>query len=390
MNIIDSHPWLAERYRRLLMWGWRRLKGIDPEKVVFSCFQGRAYGDNPRFISERLHERYPKAKIVWLFNRAALNRLQGKLPDYIRCVEYKRHGALMELATARVWVDNFTKHSFLRWPKGRQFYVQTWHGDRPIKKICYDIGIPGDRRIEERCDRVVSGSEFGERVYRTAFRYRGAFIGEGCPRNDMLVKNDPKQRRRIRESLGVGEEIRLLLYAPTYRENTAVIPRRAQMDLARTLNCLEMTTGDQWVCLYRAHYLSEGIDLQAVKDRIIDVTAYPEMSELLLAADMLLTDYSSCAFDYILTGRPALFFASDWEEYLSTRGVYFDIHDAPLMLAEDQEGLEGLIRELTPERIRQNCQSLREYFGCHETGRATDAVCDYIIERLGSKQRIED
>ena len=387
MNFMDSHPWIAERYRHLVMWAARTFRGIDPYKVVFCSFQGRSYNDNPRFISERLHERCPQAKIVWLFNKAALKKLEGQLPDYVRPVEYKRRAALEELATARVWVDNFTKHNFLRWPRGKQFYVQTWHGDRPIKKICYDLEIPGDRRIEERCDRVVSGSEFGEKVYRSCFRYSGEFIREGCPRNDMLVESDPEERRRIRETLGVGEDTGLLLYAPTYRENENVIPKRAQMDLGRTLDCLEEVSGKRWVCLFRAHYLSGGIDLEAVKDRIIDVTQYGEMNELLLAADVLLTDYSTCATDFILTDRPALMFVADWEEYLSTRGVYFDIHDAPLLLAEDQDALEKLIRSLTPERVRENCKALREYFGCYESGRATDAVCDYVLDCLGGPAR---
>ena len=383
MGFIDSHPWLAERYRRLLMWAGRRMKGIDPDKVVFCCFQGRSYSDNPRCVSERLHERCPQAKIVWLFNQAGMRQVTDQLPDYVRPVAYKRRAALMELATARVWVDNFTKHSFLRWPRGQQFYVQTWHGDRPIKKICYDLELPGDRRIEERCDRVVSGSTFGERVYRSAFRYRGEFIRAGCPRNDALVRNDPAERRSIRQSLGIGDDTGLLLYAPTYRENARVVPRRAQMDLERTLNCLQARTGRPWVCLFRAHYLSEGIDLEAVRDRIIDVTGYNEMTELLLAADVLLTDYSSCAFDFILTDRPVLFFVADWEEYLSTRGVYFSLQDAPLLAAADQEALEALIATLTPETARQNCAALRKWFGCYETGHATDAVCDYIIECLG-------
>ena len=390
MGRIDRYPRLARLYRRLVVWGSRTVKGIDPYKVVFCCFQGRSYGDNPRVISERLHQRCPRAEIVWLFNREGMPRVRDALPDYVRPVYYKSKESLYELATARVWVDNFTKHDFLRWPKGKQFYVQTWHGDRAIKKICYDMEIPGDRRIEDRCDRVVTASEFGEKMYRTAFRYRGEYIRAGSPRNDILVKNDPAEAKKIRAKLGVPEGARLLLYAPTYRENSEVVPKRAQMDLDRTLRCLERTTGERWICLFRAHYKSAGIDLEAVKDRIVDATRYEDMAGLLLAADMVLTDYSSCALDFILRDLPALFFIADWEEYLSTRGVYFDVRKAPFMTAANQDELEALIRGLTPEKARQNCAAIREYFGYYETGRATDAVCDYIIGRLGSAKRLPD
>ena len=387
---IDRYPKLASAYRYLLVRFGRLFKGIDPEKVVFCCFQGRSYGDNPRVISERLHELRPQTKIVWLFTREATNRVKDTLPDYVKPVYYKTKYAFLEQATARVWVDNFTKQRYLTLRKGKQFYIQTWHGDRAIKKICFDLNLPGDKsRVEEKCDRVMTGSTFGEGLYRTAFRYRGEYIKAGSPRNDILVRNDPEERRGIRERLGVGPQTGLLLYAPTYRESERVLPKRLQMDLDRTLRCLEATTGKPWICLFRAHYKSAGIDLEAVKDRIVDVTKYEDMSELLLAADMVLTDYSSCAMDFIIRDMPALFFTPDWEEYKADPGVYFDMHEAPFMTASNQEELEALIRGLTPEKARENCAAIREYFGYYETGRATDAVCDYIIERLGSSKRIK-
>ncbi len=81
MGIIDKNPKIAELYRRLTVWGSRTLLGIDPNKVVFSCFGGRSYGYNARVISERLHERCPDAKIVWQFSRDNLARLSREVPD---------------------------------------------------------------------------------------------------------------------------------------------------------------------------------------------------------------------------------------------------------------------------------------------------------------------
>ena len=388
---IDRYTHLASAYRYLLVRFGRLFKGIDPEKVVFCCFQGRSYGDNPRVISERLHELRPQTKIVWLFTREATARVKDTLPDYVKPVFYKTKYAFLEQATARVWVDNFTKQRYLTLRKGKQFYIQTWHGDRAIKKICYDLNLPGDsRRIEEDCARVCTASAFGENMFRTAFRYRGEYLKAGSPRNDILVKNDPAQAKAVRRKLGVPEGTRLLLYAPTYRDNEKVVPKRAQMDLNRTLKKLEAKTGENWLCLFRAHYLSQGIDLEAVKDRIVDVTKYEDMSELLLAADMVLTDYSSCALDFIVRDLPAIFFIADWEEYKAARGVYFDMHDTPFMLAHDQDELEALIDGLTQEKARANCTAIRDYFGYYETGRATDAACEYIISKLGSTKKMKD
>ena len=385
MDLTTRFPQLTKLYRKTVFQTARTLRGIDPNKVVFSCFKGRSYGDNPRCISERLHERCPQAKIVWLLNNTMLKAWAGRLPEYVTPVYIRSRRAFEELGTARVWVDNFTKYNFLHPAKGRQFYMQTWHGDRAIKKICYDMETDGAYRIEEECDVVLAASDFGQRMFRTAFRYKGPYLTEGSPRNDILVKNDPADAARVREKLGVGPDDGLLLYAPTYRENEKIVPKRAQMDLPRTLRCLEEKTNKRWICLYRAHYKSEGIDLDAVKDRIVDATAYEDMAELLLAADMVLTDYSSCALDFILRDKPALFYIADWEEYISTRGVYFDVREAPLLTAATQEELEALIDGLTEAQVLENCAAIREYFGYRETGRATDAACDYIMERLGAR-----
>ena len=380
-------PFFARIYQALLVRHTRRVNGIDPNKVVFCCLRGRLYGDSPRMISERLHQRRPETKIVWLFNDTTLKRTRGKLPDYITPVRFRAHRAFKEQATARVWVDNYTKPNSLRPVRGKQSYIQTWHGDRAIKTIGYDTSVSRAFRVEELCDRVVTGSKFGENMFRTAFRYKGEYIAAGCPRNDILVRNDPEEIRSVRAKLGFDEGTKLVLYAPTYRENSEVVPKRAQMDLERTLRCLEETTGQPWKCLFRAHYHSTSIDLEPVKDRIVDVTGYEEMSELLLAADMVLTDYSSCALDFILRDLPALFFIADWDEYVSTRKVYFDIRKTPMMTAADQDALEALIRGLTPEKVRKNCAEIRDYFGYYESGHATDAVCDRIIELLDGAQK---
>ena len=377
------------RENRLTLQLSRALLGIDRNKVVFQSFNGRSYSDNPRVISERLHERRPQTDIVWLFrfNEEAKSQMKN-VPDYVRCVnKYSRKGWL-ELGTARVWVDNFTKDQLLRgFPRDRQFYVQTWHGDRPIKKIGNDAADIG-YRLEQDCSRVVTGSEFGMRMYRTAFQYQGEYLNVGAPRNDILVRNDPADAARIRAKLGIPENAKLLLYAPTYREDRGKVQKHSQMDLVRVLDLLERN-GEKWLCLYRAHYLSEGIDMEAVKGRLVDMTRYGDMSELLLISDMLLTDYSSCATDYCLLDRPVFMYMSDYDEYMASRPSYYDPHDTPLLIAHSQAELEALILRTDAAAAARNCRAIRDYYGMNETGHAADAVCDYIIEKLDGPRRMK-
>lgn len=364
-----------------------RTFAFDSKSVVFSSFSGRSYSDNPRCISEMLHEICPQAKITWLVGNP--DELRSSIPDYITLMKRFSPQASFALGAARVWVDNFTKQNYLPPKKGKQFYMQTWHGDRAFKKIGYDNDIREryrlEYRIEEECDVLLTGSTFGERMFGTAFRYQGACLKNGAPRNDILVRNSPSEIAAVKAKLGIDPAIKLLLYAPTYRETTSVVPKEAQMDLLRTLEHLNKTTGEKWMCLYRAHYLSSGIDLKSASDKLIDMSQYDNMSELLLIADMLLTDYSSSAMDYCLLDRPVLLFQSDIEDYLAHREMYFDMKDTPFFVAMDQAELEALISGMTDKKAADNCRAIREYFGIYENGRATEEACRWIIEKLNLK-----
>lgn len=375
-------PLREHRYRARMQRAQKR-QGIAPKKVVFSSFRGTTYSDNPKCISEKLHELYPQAEIVWLFKEPEKKR--AIVPDYVRIASADPQVADLELATARVWVDNFAKRSYLYLNRDEQVYLNTWHGDRAFKKIGYDVKTKLDYRLEQDCHCMIAGSDFGERMMRSAFAFKGDLLVNGSPRNDRLVNYCPEEAEAIRSRLGIARDVHLLLYAPTFRDTIA--KERAQsatMDLKRTVAALERRTGGKWLCLFRAHYLQlKGLDLDEVRDLLIDMTAYEDMTDLLLIADALLTDYSSCAMDYCLLGRPIYLFQSDIEEYTTQdREMYFDMKDTPFFAARDQEGLEALIASVDAEAARENCRQICDYFGFRETGHATEDVCKYLIAKL--------
>ena len=371
------------RYHCSLMTRARAKQGIAPKKVVFSSFRAGSYSDNPRAISEKLHEMYPAAEIVWLFNDPEAKR--ALVPDYVRVVNADVETSLPELGTARIWVDNFAKRYYLPLDKERQVYLNTWHGDRAFKKIGYDVKGPHEYRLEEDCHCMIAGSDFGARMMRSAFNFHGDLLVNGSPRNDRLVNYRQEEADAIRAKLGIDRETHLLLYAPTFRDTTAKEQAQpATMDLKRTLQALERRTGGRWLCLFRAHYLAlKGLDLSEVRDRMLDMTKYEDMTDLLMIADALLTDYSSCAMDFCLLGRPIYLFQSDIEAYTTQdREMYFDMKDTPFFAARDQAELERLIETVDAEAARENCRQICDYFGFHETGHATEEVCKYLIAKL--------
>ena len=363
----------------------QRRDGINPRKVVFESFEGRGYNDNPRYISEKLHELCPEAEIVWIFRPETIQTVQA--PDYVKRILPLSWSGLREQATARFWVDNFRRTANLYLDPEKQFYINTWHGDRGFKRVGDDndklIKTPV-MRMEKHCSMMIAGSEFGANNYRTAFHMTGEILMDGCPRNDLLLRNDPAQAAEIRGRLGIAPETGILMYAPTYRDNRNRDRARqdATLDIPRTLDFLESHTGRRWVCLCRTHYLSFGMNVSD-DPRIIPASDWPEMAELLLVTDMLITDYSSCGADFTLLRRPMFLYQADVDEYLNqSRHFYFPMEESPFLIAHSQEELEKLILETDAEKARENGEALDRFFHTTETGHAAEAVCRYIMDRM--------
>ena len=365
----------ARLARRILGRGWMRAAhacGTKRNTVFFSSFQGKAYSDSPRAISEALHAMDPGIDIVWqLYDRAGA-------PDYVRAVRPHTLSALAEIARARCIVDNFNRAvHFLKFAD--QIYVQTWHGDRGFKKILYDMNDGLKYPDGAQMDLAVSGSDFGTRVFRSAFRYAGEVMQRGMPRNDRLVAPDEAEIRQIRAKLGIREGERVLLYAPTFRDATVGGEQKADFDIRRALDALEGSTGRKWRCLVRAHDLNRGILCGA---GATDVSAYPEMSDLLLISDLLITDYSSSAGDYVLLDRPVILYQPDLDAFMkSDREMYFDIRSCPYVRAESEAALMRLLGDF--ESIPADGSAVRAFYGVSETGKSAEAVAKWIVERMG-------
>lgn len=362
--------------RRVSGRAWMRLQnrvhGVQPRRVFFSSFKGKAYSDSPRFISEALHELRPDLEIVWQLSNPA------DAPDYVRAVKPHSLRALTELATARCIVDNFNRPiHLLKFPG--QLYVQTWHGDRGFKKMLYDMNDGLAYPDGAQMDLAVSGSRFGTKNFRTAFRYDGEVLQQGMPRNDRLVHPDPAEIACIRQRLNIPENTRVLLYAPTFRDATSGSDLKAGFDLTRAIARLSRATNQKWLCLTRAHDQNRKITTDAADVR--DMTDYPEMSDLLLIADMLITDYSSSAGDYVLLHRPVVLYQPDLSSFVqSDRDMYFDMKTCPYVRAESESALYSLLDR--PEALIPSCQQVLDFYGATETGRSTEQVAQWISAKI--------
>lgn len=355
-------------------------------KVVFWSFFGKQYSDNPKAISDKMQELYPDYEIVWLLKKRQPS--DEMIPKTVRVVyeNDRKGGFLREILTSCCFVYNCE----LGWniPKRKgQYFIQTWHGDRFVKKIILDynktIDEIGDNKLTDIC---LAGSKFGvETLYRHSFGYEGKVTEFGCPRNDILINRDTKRERIIRNRLNIPDDYKVLLYAPTFRDNNKH-NQQANVDLDDVLNRL-CKTGNKWMCLVRAHVAADGISYSSKSDRIVNVSEYPDMADLLSITDMLLTDYSSCATDFILTGKPVILCLFDMDDYQNnSRAFKVNPEDLGFYIAHNQNELNYIIDNSTDEQYREKDEAVMQFYGVTETGKASELICQAIDEHYRKHQ----
>lgn len=384
--------WALKIYQKIryilitALFGLFRIFHINPYRVVVCNVWG--FGDNAKYVTEELAGRkYKKLDIIFITNHPDA---AGETRN-IKVYKSNSIKAVYALATARVWVDNNRKESYIRKRKG-QYYIQTWHGGIALKKIERDyeehLGnayVRNAKRDSAMTDLYISNSDFCTKMYRRSFWYKGEILECGSPRNDILINPKKEIGERVRRALGIKEGIKIALYAPTYREGKDNISAYS-LDYERLLSELAAGFGGEWILAVRLHPLvSAQSNALTYNSKVINVTHYRDIYELMSESDVLITDYSNIMFEFSFTRKPVFLYAADMKEYDATRGFYFEYASLPYYKAvnmpELSEGIKAFDKKEYEEQVTEFFQGLVLY----EKGQASKAVADRIIQVLKRK-----
>ena len=336
---------------------------MTADTVVFSSWHGRQ-SDSPRAIAAELERRGVPLRHQWVEegdNRGILESARFIISNDVLPEEFDKS-------------DGAT-------------YLQTWHGT-PLKRIGYDVADPQFpdheyhyetelARDVARWDVLLSANAYSTEILPRAFRYDGPVLETGYPRNDLLSSPDRDTvRERVRVALEAPAGVCVVLYAPTWRESFT-------MELELDLEELHAALGREFVVLTRAHGLTADNSDFGDGPGWRDVTRWPEISELYLAADVLLTDYSSAMFDFAVTGKPQVFYTYDLDDYRDRmRGFYFDFEaDAPGPLLRTTADVAAALRDVdaVAADYAGAYERFAERFCPHEDGGATARVVDQVF-----------
>ncbi len=351
------------------------------------------YSDNPKAVAEFLCRSYPGCFEIFFAVRDVEKhrflREKGIQPVRFRSLRY-----FYCAMTAAVYLTNNGGYSYFPLRKGR-LVIDTWHGGGAYKKCgLWGYKYPKIGRAEMKLaasnlDLFLSTSVYTSEVFAESFLIpRRLFWEIGMPRNDSLLHPDAILRKEVRERLGLSEGERLALFAPTFRRLGGVCTEEPAavsygMDRACLCGALERRFGGTWRLAFRFHPEIKRREESPMLG-VLDVSGYDDMQELLCAADVLVTDFSSSMWDFMLTGRPCFLFALDFERYLQTTEVYTPVSEWPFPKASSLEELEQSILNFHEKDYKEACvRHYRELGGC-ETGRAARLVGERIYEHVFS------
>ncbi|PAY14684.1 CDP-glycerol--glycerophosphate glycerophosphotransferase [Bacillus sp. 7705b] len=359
--------------------------------VIFESFHGKQFSCNPRAIYEYMSEHYPNYNLIWSVNKAYKKQFDDRGILYINRLSIKW---LFAMARAEYWVINSRLPLWIPKP-AHTTYIQTWHGT-PLKRLALDMDevlMPGTNtesykknfvREASNWDYLISPNQYSSEIFVRAFRFNKKLIETGYPRNDILYQeNNITVIKDVKSKLNIPLSKKVILYAPTWRDNKFYRKGRYKFDLDLDLSMLQEALGEEYVIILRMHYLvAENFDLGKYKGFVFDFSLYEDIRDLYLISDLLITDYSSVFFDYANLKRPMLFFVPDLEEYRDNlRGFYFDFEkEAPGPLLKTTQDVINQIKSLSKEQKNNSVlESFYEKFCYLENGDSAKKVVEKIF-----------
>lgn len=378
----------------------RKTCKVDPKLVLFEAYNGRQYACSPRALYEAMlqDEAYKDYQFVWAFKDVKKYKWLGKNRN-TRVVEMKSRPYRKVQTSAGHIITNSIQLGYFRRAE-EQVMLQTWHGT-PLKRLGCDIEVDCENastaeKIHKRYStrskeytHMLSPSAFCTEKLISAFALKqngkeDIMIEQGYPRNDILINATPQDINRLKKQYGIPEGKKVILYAPTYRDNQkgekhTGFSYSLNLDFDHFLDVL----GPDVVILFRTHYfVATRFQFDKCDGRIINVSEVDDINELYLMSDLLITDYSSVFFDFACLKRPVVLYMYDLQEYQTAiRDFYIDLKELPFPIVETQDALEEtVINQLQQFVYDDKYLAFNNKFNYLEDGQASKRVLDVIMK----------
>lgn len=359
---------------------------INKNKIVFSNFAGRGYGDNPKYIAERLLKEQKKWKIVWL-----TNDLEAKFPHNVKVVKYASLKSFYELATAKIWIDNIRNSERVR-KKKNQIYLQTWHGEFALKQIEAQVEdqlkphyVKMAKKDGQICDGILAGNKVMYNLIKKSF-----WLGEqaeilkiGLPRRDFLC--DPQYVQNTKEHLEtkfhIEEDCVKVLYAPTFRDNHSIDCYK--LDFEGIKNAFEKKEKKKCMIFVKLHPNIVNADIFADNhDFFINISAYPDIQKLYCMMNYVISDYSSVLIEFAAyLKRPSFICTLDLDSYMAIRGINEEYWEYPFPRAQTNDELIQNIIHFDSTKYKKESEEYFKKLELYTYGNSMDKILEWFEQK---------
>jgi CDP-glycerol glycerophosphotransferase len=388
--------------KRWIMYKKNMKLPVDNNLVILESYMGRSYACSPRAMYEEMiaNPNYKNFRFVWVFKEPGSKTNLLLDNNRTTIVKYGTKEYYKAYATAKYWISNSRIPEHIE-KKESQVYIQTWHGT-PLKKLGFDIKVEGGNALNTikdirnkyetdalRYDYMLSPSSFCTEKFTSAFDLKrlnkeNIIVEKGYPRNDFLFKYTNEDVEKIKKSIRIKTNKKIILYAPTWRDDQHTSGVGYTYQLGIDFDKLNEIFGKDYIILFRTHYfVSNSFDFDKYKGFIYDVSQYDDISELYIISDILITDYSSVFFDYANLKRPIIFYMYDLDRYQNKlRDFYFDLSELPGPIVKTEDILIEELNNIDSYFSRYNAKyvEFNNKFNYLDDEKSSERVCEEVIK----------
>ena len=387
-------------YRRCIYFMYYLKYKVDKNVIVFESFMGNAYSDSQKALYARMlkDEFFKDYTFVWAFKSP--EKYEFLKSKNTKVIKYGSKEFYKYMSIAKYWITNSRLPEFLI-KKKAQIYIQCWHGT-PLKRLGFDIQVEGGNALNttkeikekyeddaKRYDYMLSPSKFCTEKFISAFNLKklnkeDVIVELGYPRNDYLFNHTKEDVKSLKEELGIPKDKKVILYAPTWRDNQHIAGVGYTYDLNIDFDRLKEKLGNDYVIIFRTHYfVANNFDFEKYKGFIFNMSSHDDVNDCYILSDIIITDYSSVFFDYANLKRPMLFYMYDLDEYQGKlRDFYFGLEELPGPICKTQDELEEKILNIQDviDEYSEKYKAFNNKFNYLDSGSTSENVIKRIFK----------
>ncbi|MDD2504687.1 MAG: CDP-glycerol glycerophosphotransferase family protein [Bacilli bacterium] len=400
---------IFRRILRRLLFIYRRIKYLqyyivnktDDKIIVFEAYMGRNYACSPKAIFETIMKdpKYKDYKFVWAFKKTSDYLFMNEFKN-ITLVKYGGKQYYKNYSKAKYWITNsrLPEHIIKR---KDQVYIQCWHGT-PLKRLGHDIitntknALNTKKELLKKYDNdakrynyMLSPSEFCSKKFESAFNLKelhknNIIIEKGYPRNDFLYNYEEKDVDRIKNELNIPKNKKVILYAPTWRDDQHTTGVGYTYKTEVNFEYLKEKLSNDYIILFRAHYfVANTFDFEQYNKFVYDVSNIDDINDLYIISDVLITDYSSVFFDYANLKRPMIFYMYDLDYYeKDLRGFYIDLDELPGDIVKEEKNIVDILKNIEKYNKKHSTKysKFNKKYNYLDDGKASSRVIEKAIK----------